>query len=42
MSGSSKHAPDIVYVIYVARTAYAQVRRGGMSWFLFAIEFRKT
>ncbi len=42
MSGASTHAPDIVYAIHVARTPYAQVRRGEVNWFLLEIEFRKT
>jgi hypothetical protein len=42
MSGASAHAPDIVYVIYVAGTPYAQVRLGGRNWFLLEVEFRKT
>jgi hypothetical protein len=42
MSAASTHAPDIVYVIYVARTPTPQVRNGEMNWLQLEIEFRKT
>jgi hypothetical protein len=42
MSAASTHAQDIIYLIYVGRTPYAQVRRGGMNLFLLEVAFRKT